>query len=453
MQAVSLIQPNLVPGPSTGANVGVPGTASGAGQAVESPAVPASDTLTLSSTNIVVARQVLTKQIDIALNINSPAAVPGDTAGRSGLPGSDGFGQNLANKVVQKFHNDLSSDQGHDSDPDHRNNAAKTVSLQVSQGFEQTSAIVNRLGLNSEMVTGDIAQTRAQVDQAIDQEVTRLTSETNTAAAFAASTKRELSTSLQVTTQDGDVVTIDLTRSQGLIAATASDDNGSLAYVGASSSTQIDFTVQGDLSNKERESIDKVIEQVSELAQKVFNGKAGAAMERLSEFKIDTLQLAGVSLSMSSSVTQQAVGVYAQVSRMQVDSPASAQVANPSNGTSTPAAGSGTGSTPVHNDVRGDQPPVIQSTQEPVADIAKQVVQDAAEVVNVASSSGSFENPFNEVSKLFAQIADLFTLDNHRISNDHKDFVKALFGDVVEMLEHDQKLQDGDDSIGSILES
>lgn len=436
MEASSLIQPNFVSGSSTSLNSGASDVDSNAGQPVKGSAAAVSDTLTIASTNIVVARQVLTQQIDIALNINTQTPLLSYPDDSSKQLSTDAFGQNLANKVVQKFQDDHSvkKDHDHHHDHDHHKNVAKTVSMQVSQGFQQATAVINQLGIYNVAVADDVAQSRAQVDQAIDQQAARLTSVTDTAAAVATSTKRELSTSLQITTKDGDVVTIDLTRSQELTAAAASSDNSSLAYVGASSSTQIDFTVQGDLSKKERESIGKVIEQVSELAKKVFNGKTGAAMERLSQFKINTRQLTGVALSMSSSITQQAVAVYAQVSRITVDSVS--------------------GSTQdVSTEKTVGQPPLAVAPQEPVADTATQVVEDAAEVVNGASSSGSFENPFKAISQLFEQIADLLSFDDHHISDSHKDFVKALFDEVVDKLEHDHDHHDDDDSVESLLES
>ncbi len=437
MEASSLIQPNPGLRTSTGVNFGVADTSSHTRQPVNTAIAPVSDTLTLSSDKIVAARQVLTQQIDIALNLNSPAASLNYPADSSRLIASDAFSQNLADKVVQKIHDDDSSKSDHESDDDHYQKAVKTVSMQVSQGFEQATAVINRLGIHNYAVAGDVAQSRAQVDQAIEREAARPTPSTDTIAAFDISTRRELSTSLQVTTQDGDTVTINLTRSQELTTATASNGNSSLAYQGSSSSTQIDFTVQGDLSEKERESIEKVVEQVSELAKKVFNGKTGAAMERLSEFKIDTRQLTEVALSMSSSITQQAVGLYAEVSRIPVGQPALAQAPDRPAATSTPAVGSASVSNPaVSNDIAVNPPPVHQVSQEPVADVATQVVQDATEVVNNASSSASFENPFKEIGKLFEQIADLFAKDNH-ISNAHNDFIKALFGNVIEKLEHD----------------
>ncbi len=467
MEASSHIQSSILASNRVGVNADEYEASQGARPEVGSTGSSESDTLTLTSTNIVVARQILTEQIEIALDIKGRPSSLNYSDDDSDHLSNTAFGQDLASKVMQKIQDESSHDDDHDDD--HHSNVVKTVSLQVAQGFEEATSVINQLGVIDEAVASDVAQTRAQVDQAIDQQVSAsaqqlnspVISKTATAVAAAAATSQEFSSSLQVTTREGDLVTINFTRSQEFIVGNALSGNSSASYMEASSNMQLDFTVQGDLNKKESESIRKVVEQVNELAKKVMNGKTGAALERLDEFKINVHQLADVALTMSRSVTHQAVGVYAQVGEMVAgissDAPAS-NTAGAETGIAASAANSGLvpGPASAPDTVPVDQPVVSQSPPESAATTVSQLVLEATDVITGAQLSGGFENPLKEVTKLFFNATDLMSIDNDQVSKNHRHLVKELFDDLVERLDdnrHDRhEHHDHDDQLEKMLE-
>jgi len=170
--------------------------------------------------------------------------------------------------------------------------AVKSVRVRVAQGFESATLALSRSGMMDNSVADNVAQARSRVDAAIDQVASQPTTAavggTSPANAEAisldtVSAKRDLSTSLQVTTRDGDVVTVNFNRSQAVTAGSVEGAKSSFVYFGSASSSQLEISVQGDLSEKESKSIRDVVESINKLAEKLFSGKTGAAMEKLSE--------------------------------------------------------------------------------------------------------------------------------------------------------------------------
>ncbi len=467
MEASSHIQSNILASNRVGVNAGEYEAGQSAQPEVGSTGSSESDTLTLTSTNIVVARQILTEQIDIALDIKSRPSSLNYSEDDSEHLSNAAFGQDLTNKVMQKIQDESSHDGDHDDE--HHANVVKTVSLQVAQGFEEATSVINRLGVIDEAVASDVAQTRAQVDQVIDQQAAApaqqsnspVISETATAVAAATATTQEFSSSLQVTTREGDLVTINFTRSQELIVGNAISGNSLASYMEASSNMQLDFSVQGDLNKKESESIRKVVEQVNELARKVMDGKIGAALERLDEFKINVHQLADVALTMSRSITHQAIGVYAQIGEMAAASSSDAPASNAAGAETGMAVSVGNSSVvastaSVFDTVPVDRTAAPQSPQEPAATTVSQLVLEATDVITGAQLSGGFENPLKEVTKLFFNATDLMSIDNDQVSKNHSHLVKELFKDLVERLDDDHhdhhQHHDRDDQLEKLLE-
>ena len=392
---------------------------------------PASDSFSITSDKTVIVQKVVTQQVSIALNIS--------TGTQTG---------NLVDDVLQKISDDSSEEKNteHLSDDEHRSNVVKNVRVQIDQGIQRATAELDRIGITGGTVAADIGQTRSQLNQAIDQPGVPVAGNTSTntaetadvqsTAVNAAAASRDLTSSLSITTKEGDVVTIDLNRSQALTAGSINTADSSLVYAGASSSSQLSFSVQGELSEKENEAIEKVIKRVNELAEKLFDGKTGAALEKLGEVNINTKQLAGMALTMSSSISFAAVSAYSQVSNTAVDAPAPAPAITPAEPDTTSA--------PVAAPVSGSQ------AQEEAASVtAKQAVDETAAVVKEVEASDSFENPFKELRKIFADIADgLIASSPNGLIDNQNDFIKQLFNDVVDISENDHDADDGEDEKG-----
>ena len=431
MEITNFAQPATTQNPVIqGSGSGTTALSSNNNPVVNTITVP-TDSFSITSRKSIVVQQVVTQQVEIALNINSTGSTTG--------PAGDSPDQ-LINTVLQKIDDEISDKESDDSsDDDHHAAVVRDVSVKVEQGFQQATTVLNRMGILDESTKSDVEQTRLQVNDAIGQAGNALPSVTasvETASLNAMDASRELSSSIQITTQDGDVVTIDLIRSQSLSAGNLETADISITYVNASSSSQLSISVQGELSEKESESIREVVKRINKMAEKLLDGKTGAAMEKLSELEINTKQLASMSLSMSSSISYAAVSAYTQVSNISVEPAAvTAPVVSPV----------------VENTPTVTTAPVAEQTTasqtESSTAVAVSLTQETAKEVGEIADSDDFENPFKEIRKLFANIADgIMKHDNHHVSEDHNDFIKQLFEDVVEMVEDREASDDVEES-------
>lgn len=109
---------------------------------------------------------------------------------------------------------------------------------------------------------------------------------------------------LELTTQDGDKVSLDFrqlelqsrTRLAGQLT-----EGGQIRFSERSSSSErfVSITVEGDLSDEEKAAIDSLLDTVIGVANKFFKGNVSAAMERLQNLDFNTEELADFSLKMS----------------------------------------------------------------------------------------------------------------------------------------------------------
>jgi len=451
MQVTNFAQPGSAVQTPAATNTAVKGNT----EQLSNSVTPAADTLSITSGKIIIAQQLVTQQVEIALEIKSPLS------NSSQADANEDPVDQLVNKVIQKIHDEKSENTEDSSDDEKHAAAVKSVRVKVAQGFESASLALSSSGMMDNVVASDVAQTRSRVDAAIDQVAGQPPAAANAAVAASTETaintvsaKRDLSTSLQLTTREGDVVTVNFSRSQAMDAGSVQGAEGSLVYAGMSSSSMIAVSVQGDLSDSESKSIRDVVESVSKLAEKLFSGNTGAALEKLGELNINSETLASMSLNMSSSFSYQAMSAYAQVSSLPAESVPVAQLAS-QNGTPAPATPPAAGNTASAQTGSAASAPAqvaaAEPTIAPAAPVVVPVVREAAGVVNDAAASGAFENPFNAIRDLFAQMADMFAPVQNNESDKRKDFVSELFNDIVDQSEqdHDEK-NDSDDDVTNL---
>lgn len=423
------------------------------------------DILSMTQSHLAVARQVMTQQVNIALEIDS------STTANLGFNDSHDYDSSkLVNNVLQKVHNDSESSHSQLSDDDHHQEVVKSVQVNVESGFQQSRVILNQIGIMNDSVASEVDQTESQVNQAIDQIAasagettmpgTTMNFSSEASSLNAATANREINTSLQITTQEGDVVTINLSKNQSLSSGSYQDSNGSVMYAGLSSESQLSIKIEGELSNREGNSIRKIVERVSQLAEKLFNGETADAMEKLSALNINSRQLSGIALNMSSNISYSAVSAYQQVSQMTVTSPiplapGDLSLKTPDN-LRQPALTS-TSTTPVHNTLKtgndstvtAEKNPDVQHQMTPPPKAASLIAVDlaveTAGLVAEVRESDSFENPFREVHKLFDQLADLLAFNRTDINENTKEFIKELFHDMVDRFEAEEN---GDETSG-----
>ncbi|WP_039913793.1 DUF5610 domain-containing protein [Cellvibrio mixtus] len=123
--------------------------------------------------------------------------------------------------------------------------------------------------------------------------------------------------SFELTTKDGDKVTIKATSSEGLAveAGRAGRGNNSVGALNASYSSSESFSVnvEGDLSEEELGAINDLLGRVNDLAGQFFAGNLDSAFEQAINLGYDDEQIATFSLNLAQAEIQQVTQAYQSV--------------------------------------------------------------------------------------------------------------------------------------------
>ncbi len=142
----------------------------------------------------------------------------------------------------------------------------------------------------------------------------------STERALAVDMSQSRSLQLDITTAEGDRVTLTLSdaRSLRLAASQASDGASSARALDASLSTRgnIAYSVEGELSAEESAAIDGLLARVDELAGRFFSGDIAGLLAQVGESAFDMEGLAAFSLQMDMSRSIQATATYRSVQAM-----------------------------------------------------------------------------------------------------------------------------------------
>ena len=116
------------------------------------------------------------------------------------------------------------------------------------------------------------------------------------------------SLSLDIKAQDGDIVTLNLEKNQSnsTYRAQIIKDNSSLeiSEFKFNSSSEFEFAIQGSLDQGEIEAIEKLLAEVKGVSDQFFDGDTSAALEAGLGLGFNTNELAGFSLNLNHSQTQ-----------------------------------------------------------------------------------------------------------------------------------------------------
>lgn len=123
--------------------------------------------------------------------------------------------------------------------------------------------------------------------------------------------------SFELTTKEGDKVTIKASSSEGLAveAGRATRGNNSVGGLNASysSSQSFSLSVEGDLSEEELGAINDLLGRVNDLAGQFFNGNLDTAFEQALNLGYDDEQIGSFSLNLAQAEIQQVTQAYQNV--------------------------------------------------------------------------------------------------------------------------------------------
>lgn len=253
------------------------------------------------------AMQLLSQNLFASLNrslqVNLSAAV-------SGYPASNSP-QDLAGQVSSALQALLSNQQAQESSAQTPEQTIKTAKESVAEGIAETEQQIAAQNDLNDNVTHDLNTSRALLDNALSELGSPPTGSVTASVAQYSSNR---SASISITTNDGDIVTINISAETGGERGTASvDGDGVATNVSTTSSyahNSLTFTVDGELDRGERKSIRKLLQRIERAADKFFDGRVHKALHKLGRMKLNTRELQSFSVEMSSSASMGVAQLY-----------------------------------------------------------------------------------------------------------------------------------------------
>ncbi|GAB2590787.1 MULTISPECIES: DUF5610 domain-containing protein [Nitrincola] len=185
----------------------------------------------------------------------------------------------------------------------------------VEKGFKEAKEILTNLDVLKGKIAEDVSETERLTFDALaklspQQRLVSNLTQMTAAQRFEKSETFELN----LMTKEGDKVSISFGRSESMQAgmSIAKSDSGMAAIfdMSRSETSGFSFSVQGNLNVDEIDAIQNLIRDVNQLANEFFEGDVQKAFEQAANFKMDTQQLASMSLTLTRSESYSAAMSY-----------------------------------------------------------------------------------------------------------------------------------------------
>ncbi len=177
----------------------------------------------------------------------------------------------------------------------------------IDKGFSEAEDILKGLDMLNGKVKQDINDTYNLLQDGLTNFEKELFEDVATAdnardthstqsAELASSQSQQRRFSLEVTTRDGDVIQIQASASQSSQSAMSLGSQGNQSSVSAvsskSSSFELNFSIQGDLDQQEKQSLAHLMSQLNDVADEFFNGDLQQAFEQAKSLKYNDNEIA-----------------------------------------------------------------------------------------------------------------------------------------------------------------
>jgi len=189
----------------------------------------------------------------------------------------------------------------------------------IKQGFGEARDVLESMGKLDGALKGKIDEAYGRLEDVLanrdvnasvsGEESTQVSRQANRNIGIYQYEQRTFS--LDVTTAEGDKVTIHVDRRSEASAEKSSGDGWSSVSWGKVESGQFDLSIEGDLNDKEKADLTALLKEVGELADEFYDGDLGVAFEQAQALSIDGTSLASLDLSMRS-VQAKGVSAYQQ---------------------------------------------------------------------------------------------------------------------------------------------
>ena len=200
--------------------------------------------------------------------------------------------------------------------------AAKSLITFRAKVHETVSYVRATVGDHDDNVDQAVARVDEGLD-ALDDDVAN--NRESSASVLAVDTSTRQRSTIQIRTQEGDVVKLSLRRMDSLSATDVSATDGNTTTtsteVEISSRSRMMLKVEGDLNESELAAIQNVFAQAERIADEFFDGDLAAAFSLAEGFEFDTEQLARVNMRFK--MTQESNVSYAESVRPVIAAPVS----------------------------------------------------------------------------------------------------------------------------------
>lgn len=200
----------------------------------------------------------------------------------------------------------------------------------IERGFAEARDILESLSVLNGKVKEDVDSTYDLIQQGLDRldkEINGILIEDAIAeqdedapsriqqASMQSSFSRDESTKIEITTNDGDKILIDLFKQQSAQSAQRfmQNEDGSVFSQSRSisASTGISYQVQGELDEDEQKAIDDLLKDIAKVSDHFFSGNVQQAFKKAMEMDFDSEELTRFSLDLSYQETRStAISTY-----------------------------------------------------------------------------------------------------------------------------------------------
>jgi len=204
----------------------------------------------------------------------------------------------------------------------------------IEQGFAEAKDILESLSVLNGKVKEDIDTTYDLIQkglQRLENEVNGVPNEDESSEKDDSSPvvkeasrehefSRNESTKVEITTNDGDKILIELFKNQSAQSSQryAQDENGSnfSQSRSLSASAGINYEVQGELDEDEQKAIDELLKDVAKVSDHFFSGNTQQAFKKAMDMNFDSEELTRISLDMSYQETRSvAISTYGAIEK------------------------------------------------------------------------------------------------------------------------------------------
>jgi len=282
---------------------------------IPAPRLSSNDGFTLGSLTPEKTQELLNKQLNKQLAEKIQGKLP-DGIQLSKLDPQEFTPEKVADRIFSFIEGRVSAEQ----DPEKREELISKARAGVEQGFKEAGEILKSLGALEGKVKDDFDQTYSLLQERFDglsntapgsNDISTVSSAAIQEASLSRAVTRNISSSIEITTQDGDTVKIDLfsnlnAQSQQTVSK---DENGSSISRSTSITLNsgISYQVVGELDEDEQKAIGELLEDVEKISQKFFDGNIQKAFEKATELKIDSEELSNFSIDLQYQQTREVV--------------------------------------------------------------------------------------------------------------------------------------------------